>query len=62
MAVVIEKESRNEYSIYADGYTIGSFYPSEGIVLESSEGSPIPLKTLKQAITAMENIILTRKP
>ena len=55
--VNIEKESENEYTVSADHYEIGTYYPGEGLVLVSSEGSAIPLETLKQAIVAMENII-----
>ena len=55
--VSIEKESENEYTVSADHYGIGTYYPGEGLVLVSSEGSAIPLETLKQAIVAMENIL-----
>jgi len=55
--VSIEKESENEYTVSADHYDIGTYYPGEGIVLVSSEGSAIPLETLKQAIAMVENIV-----
>ncbi|MFH1691455.1 MAG: hypothetical protein ABIC68_02630 [Candidatus Omnitrophota bacterium] len=55
--VCIEKESENEYTVSADHYDIGTYYTGEGIVLVSSEGSAIPLETLKQAIAEMESII-----
>ena len=60
--VNIVKEAQNEYSVFVSsdelgGYEIGTYYPGEGIVLTSSDGSAVPLEMLKTAISEMEKII-----
>jgi len=55
--VYLEKESEREHSVYAGGFFIGSYFIGEGIILESSEGSPISLDILEAAIKYLRDYV-----
>jgi len=48
--IEIQKESDTEHSVEADGHFIGSYFPGDGIILESSEGSAIPVQTIRDTM------------
>ena len=50
------------YEVSNDSIDVGTYYPNEGLVLSSSEGSPIPLNILKTIINKLEQIENNGKP
>jgi hypothetical protein len=54
--IYVEKDSDNEYSVSVDGILIGTYFPDEGIVLYSSEGSTISLDDLSEVIKKLRKL------